>query len=284
MSNNEQNPQAPLIYDPAAPFSAAGQQPVAPDIPYIPQAGGLQYKQPPPSTSNIVENTPEFQQQIRKAWDASVQGGDDTLEAGFGVGRGGDMSQLIVNREPKGTTDHVTMSLAQDSLGAVHTHPSTRVQGPSQGDIDAAKAAHKTLWTMTGQGLYSTDPGGQTTPVFAGTNWIPPAVKAPIATKDQPTAEDIAKMGAKGGYIKTDSGTWHIADGKATQVWKDPNFKPVEVSQFPKNVSQADIDQARKSGKNVYVNLADGTYLVKPNGDVSVFQYKTDAEMKKDQK
>lgn len=125
-----------------------------------------------PTAQGAVENSPAFRQQAKAAWDKANGGINPNVEAGFDVGRTGQMGPIQTNWTAKGSlpTDRITIN--SNSLGAVHTHPDKFSSEPSQPDRDAAIKAHKTVWLVSRDGLYSIDPAGKVQKVFDKSDWM----------------------------------------------------------------------------------------------------------------
>jgi hypothetical protein len=136
---------------------------------YLPDLG----KSSQPTADGAVENSPAFKQRAQQAWDAAVRGVRPDIESGFEVGRTGNAGPIQTQITPRGSTPQDKIQLlSPNSLGVLHTHPNTSVSSPSPGDIAAAKAAHKTVWLTSRDGLFSVDPGGKVTRIFTSDNWM----------------------------------------------------------------------------------------------------------------
>jgi hypothetical protein len=137
---------------------------------YLPDLGQQSSQ---PTADGAVENSPAFKQRAQQAWDAAVRGVRPDVESGFEVGRTGNAGPLQTQLTPRGSTPQDKIQLSSpNSLGVLHTHPNTSVSSPSPGDIAAAKAAHKTVWLTSRDGLFAVDPGGKVTRIFTSDNWM----------------------------------------------------------------------------------------------------------------
>lgn len=125
-----------------------------------------------PTAAGAVENSEAFRQRAQQAWDKAMNGMKPNVESGFDVGKTGTVGALQTHEAPPGSQPKDTMQVGQDSLGALHTHPSNFSSRPSPADIAAAKGTRKTMWVTSKDGLYAVDPGGNVSQVYNKADWM----------------------------------------------------------------------------------------------------------------
>jgi hypothetical protein len=128
-----------------------------------------------------LEHNPAFKEAARKAW-READYGDLAQEAGFIVSRAGKMSAVRLGPEihPSETVGYTAFNIPPDGVFATfHTHPRpsmTRkwIQGPSQVDIEVAKAFRQNVYVVSSVGLWLVEPDGTVLHLFANEDWMKP--------------------------------------------------------------------------------------------------------------
>jgi hypothetical protein len=156
MPNKPTMPDAPEVSTPPASFDTATV--LGTDTaPKITEAGAL-------------ENSPEFIQAAKEAWDGT-QRGNARKETGFAVGPDGKPGKMV-SSEDQAYGGHISARIPSDSMAHLHVHNNLLEAKPSQDDIDAAKKWKRPMYVLHRNGLDHIDATGQVTRVKNGTSWL----------------------------------------------------------------------------------------------------------------
>jgi proteasome lid subunit RPN8/RPN11 len=147
--------------------------PDAPVLPNDPDYKGIRLDTTPQlSASDAVDNTPEFQNAVRHAWDL-MQGGKANAEAGFTVSNSGAIDPVqVASNDAKTNNGHISMHVQSDDTLALHTHPDSDTAYPSDDDVKAAKTWKRPIYIQSRQGLFAIDAKGKVTQLKLGTGWL----------------------------------------------------------------------------------------------------------------
>jgi hypothetical protein len=138
-----------------------------------PKYDGPDLSTPPKlSAADAIDNSEDFRDAVRHAWDL-MQQGKANREAGFSTDRQGKARPLqIADNDPKTNNGHISLHIQPDDSATMHTHPDADSQYPSDDDIKAAKKSGKPLFVQSSQGLFHVDAKGKVTPLRTGTAWL----------------------------------------------------------------------------------------------------------------
>jgi len=148
--------------------------PDAPELKNNPEYDGPDLSAPVPklSASDAVDNTPEFQNAVRHVWDL-MQSGRANSEAGFTVSRSGAIGPVqVAANDAKTNNGHISMHVQPDDTLALHTHPNSDSEYPSDDDVKAAKKWKRPIYVQSQQGLFAIDAKGKVTQLKLGTGWL----------------------------------------------------------------------------------------------------------------
>lgn len=157
-------PEAPIIPD-SVELRDTISAPVSTPIPEITAAGA-------------IENSPQFREAARQAWQATGDGWDKK-EAGFDISREGRIFGRTEQDADGGTYDHLQQPNTDDTLALFHVHPNSVLPEPSGPDIAVAKQIGKPVMVASSDGLFEISGTGEVTKIFSGADWM----KAPKAPK-----------------------------------------------------------------------------------------------------
>jgi hypothetical protein len=112
-----------------------------------------------PTAAGALENSDDFRNQSKAAWDAVNKGGNPYAESGFSVySDGSDGGASSIHSEIHPQTSGMAaqwrdkISYGKDDLGIVHTHPNTSSDKPSTNDVEAAKKIKKPIYVTSRTG------------------------------------------------------------------------------------------------------------------------------------
>ncbi len=129
-----------------------------------------------PTAAGALENSDDFRNQSKAAWDAVNKGGNPFAESGFSVYGDGGASSLHTEVHPQ--TSGMPMqwkdkiAYGKDDFGIVHTHPNASSDKPSANDVEAAKKIKKPIYVTSRTGLWVATPDGKVTQVFKSPTWM----------------------------------------------------------------------------------------------------------------
>jgi hypothetical protein len=146
---------------------------VAPNID-PPKYDGPNLSTPTPklSADDAIDNTEDFKNSVRHAWDLMQQGRANS-EAGFSTDSNGKARPIqVAANDPKTNNGHLSIHVQPDDTTTLHTHPDADNAYPSDDDIKAAKKSGKPIYMQSRQGLFHIDAKGKVTPLRTGTGWL----------------------------------------------------------------------------------------------------------------
>jgi hypothetical protein len=132
---------------------------------------------PQPTAAGALENSDDFRNQSKAAWDAIHQGANANAESGFSVYKDGTGSSIHTEVHPQtsGMTavPHDTIHYAKDDFAVVHSHPNATSDKPSGNDVEAAKKISKPVYVTSRSGLWEVRPSdGKVLQVFKSPTWF----------------------------------------------------------------------------------------------------------------
>jgi hypothetical protein len=129
-----------------------------------------------PTAAGALENSDDFRNQSKAAWDAVNKGGNPFAESGFSVYNDGGASSLHTEVHPQ-TSGMPTqwkdkIAFGKDDFAIQHTHPNASSDKPSANDVEAAKKIKKPIYVTSRTGLWMASPDGKVTQVFKSPTWF----------------------------------------------------------------------------------------------------------------
>jgi hypothetical protein len=129
-----------------------------------------------PTASGALENSDDFRNQSKAAWDAVNKGGNPYTESGFSVYGDGGSSSLHTEVHPQGAgmagPQRDKISYGPTDFAIQHTHPNASSDKPSANDVEAAKKIKKPIYVTSRTGLWMASPDGKVTQVFKSPTWF----------------------------------------------------------------------------------------------------------------
>jgi hypothetical protein len=130
-----------------------------------------------PTAAGALENSEDFRNQSKAAWDAVNQGRNPYAESGFSVYSDGGASSLHTEVHPQSAgmagPQLDKISFGKDDFAIQHTHPNASSDKPSANDVEAAKKIKKPIYVTSRTGLWMVSPGdGKITRVFKSPTWF----------------------------------------------------------------------------------------------------------------
>jgi hypothetical protein len=129
-----------------------------------------------PTAAGALENSEDFRNQSKAAWDAVSQGRAPYTESGFSVYNDGGASPLHTETHPQSAgmagPQRDKISFGKDDFAIQHTHPNGSSDKPSTNDVEAAKKIKKPIYVTSRTGLWMASPDGKVTQVFKSPTWF----------------------------------------------------------------------------------------------------------------
>jgi hypothetical protein len=132
---------------------------------------------PQPTAAGALENSDDFRNQSKAAWDAIHQGANANAESGFSVYKDGTGSSIHTEVHPQTSgmvaVPHDTIHYGKDDFAINHVHPNATSDKPSQNDQEAAKKIGKPIYVTSKTGLWMVRPSdGKILRVFQSPSWM----------------------------------------------------------------------------------------------------------------
>lgn len=129
-----------------------------------------------PTAAGALENSDDFRNQSKAAWDAVNQGRNRFAESGFSVYNDGTASSLHTEIHPQTSgiagPPHDTIHYGKSDFAIQHSHPDATLDQPSRADIEAAKKIGKPVFVTSRSGLWEVRPSdGKVFHVFRNPDW-----------------------------------------------------------------------------------------------------------------
>lgn len=130
-----------------------------------------------PTAAGALENSDDFRNQSKSAWDAVSKGRNPYAESGFSVYNDGTASSLHTEVHPQTSgiagPPHDTVHYGKSDFAIVHSHPDASLDQPSRADIEASKKIAKPVYVTSKSGLWEIEPKtGRVVHVFASPTWF----------------------------------------------------------------------------------------------------------------
>jgi hypothetical protein len=130
-----------------------------------------------PTAAGALENSDDFRNQSKAAWDAVNKGGNPWAESGFSVYGDGGASSLHTELHPQSAgmagPQHDKIAFGKDDFAIQHTHPNASSDKPSQNDVEAAKKIKKPIYVTSRTGLWMVRPSdGKVIQVYKNPTWF----------------------------------------------------------------------------------------------------------------